>query len=247
MELDQPNLPNGLQHPSTAPKKSNDNEDDEEIVNNAPSNQALEAALQEAVRAEADLHTPDKEDGELDMEMDVEMDMEDSYAPDPNYLAPESTSGVPEEKEGSPDYSPVLHRTAPSNIPEAKEGSPAYSPALHRTAPEIQDRDDEYEPPEATEFVEASVSDSPPFSPAPPDLVPESTVDEPMEISPASPKQPEPVLEPKADELDINSTQSSTEHGRNGAGELLPSVIGSSPKLVEVTKHLYYRLVFGFC
>lgn len=63
---------------------------------------ALEAALQEAVRAEADSHTQE------------DVDMEASFPPDPCQLAPASSSNLAEEPQSS-DYSPVLHRTASDN------------------------------------------------------------------------------------------------------------------------------------
>ncbi|KAF8858811.1 hypothetical protein BDZ45DRAFT_673742 [Acephala macrosclerotiorum] len=182
----------------------------EDHQDSASTNQALEAALQEAVRAEADLHAHGDED-----QMDADMDMENSYAPDPNHLAPESSSSVVLENEGSPDYSPVLNRTLPE-VPERES--------------------DDYEPPEATAPIEAPVPDSPPFSPAPPQSLPDPQADESMDIDTFSPAAANPSSEPEASEIkEINLTQASSESKQNGAGELLPSVIGSSPKLVEVT------------
>lgn len=243
MEVDQSDHPiNELHYPTH--QESHDKGEEEDVPNSAPSNQALEAALQEAVRAEADLHTTDKEDREVDM--DIEMDLETSYATDQNHLRSESISDISREKKDSPEYSPVLDRTARSNVPEENEGRTSFSPVLHRTVADTQDRDDEYEPPKATEPIEAPVPDSPPFSPAPPDIVADSTIDKPMDMSPPNPDQSNAAIEQKSDEIDVNSKQGSREHGQNGAGELLPSVIGSSPKLVEVTKNLYYRSVFEF-
>jgi hypothetical protein len=50
--------------------------------------------------------------------------------------------------------------------------SPSYSPVLDRTLTTALERDDDYEPPDATPSVTApSVPGSPPFSPAPPDTI----------------------------------------------------------------------------
>lgn len=67
----------------------------------ALADRALEAALQEAVRAEADSHVHTED----------EMDMETSYAPDPEELAPESPASVAESAPQSPEYSPQLERS----------------------------------------------------------------------------------------------------------------------------------------
>jgi len=107
----------------------------DEAKENAIADQVLEAALQEQVRAEAD--TQGNKEGS-------DMDIEDSYAPDPNKLAPESTPGQFEDDTRSPSYSPVLER-----------------PALL-----IERESDDYEPPDAGSPVH-----SPPFSPAPPNPV----------------------------------------------------------------------------
>ncbi|KAE8454575.1 hypothetical protein EG329_000198 [Mollisiaceae sp. DMI_Dod_QoI] len=229
------NLPNGI-HVSpdiqVSHKLPADAQNREEVPNSTSTNQALEAALQEAVRAEAELHSHEDED-EMDVAMD--MDMEVSYAPDPSHLAPESSSSIALENDGSPEYSPVLDRTmrdvpdreiddyeppeaiAPAEIPATD--SPPFSPA----------------PPEAAMVdAEVPVAYSPPFSPAPPESILEHKASEPADVPPWSPAPPQPISKPKANEsMDINSTQASSEKAQNGTGELLPSVIGSSPKLVE--------------
>ena len=65
--------------------------------------QALEAALQEAVRAEADSHSPANEE--------MDMDFHASHiAPDPSELAPDEAAEDVEEAPRSPEYSPVLDR-----------------------------------------------------------------------------------------------------------------------------------------
>jgi hypothetical protein len=99
---------------------------------------ALEAALQEAVRAEADSHAHTED----------EMDIEVSYAPDPDQLAPESPSSVASPPAGSPEYSPVLDRSV---LDTADRESDDYEP------PEATP------PVDAPSPIE-----SPPFSPAPP-------------------------------------------------------------------------------
>jgi hypothetical protein len=86
----------------------------------APTDESLEAALQEAVRAEADSHLQGGGDG---------MNIEVSYAPDPTQLAPELPPDPVEEENRSPEYSPTLHRTAP-DVPDRES--------------------DDYEPPDAT-------------------------------------------------------------------------------------------------
>jgi len=116
----------------------------DESNDSVSTDQALEAALQEAVRAEADSHSHDSD----------EMDMEVSYAPDPAQLAPELSSEIVEEENRSPEYSPNLHRTAPevpdresddyeppdATIPTDAPESPPFSPAppesIHKLADE---------------------------------------------------------------------------------------------------------------
>jgi len=87
----------------------------------ASNDHALEAALQEAVRADADAHYPNAhspDEGELDIEM--------SYAPDPAELAPES----PAVEEDNTAYSPPQELALQIGLGEEEE--------------------DDYEPPEAT-------------------------------------------------------------------------------------------------
>ncbi|KUJ09359.1 uncharacterized protein LY89DRAFT_285810 [Mollisia scopiformis] len=207
---------NVTQSPTEPEEQVDNTQDKEEVVDCTSTDQAMEAALQEAVRADVDLQTAEDDD---DVEMD--MDMEDSYAPDPNHLAPESVPGVVLEDEGNSEYSPVLDRT----VPEIQ------------TLNEIEDQDeiqDDYEPPEAIAPVEDSIPYSPPFSPAPPEQNPEPVMDEPMDIQPPNPASPAFVPETNMDEVnDVNTTQARSEKGQNYSGELLPSVIGSSPNLVE--------------
>ncbi|TGO37749.1 hypothetical protein BHYA_0090g00390 [Botrytis hyacinthi] len=123
-----------------------------EVKEASETNQDLEAALQEAVRADADSAGPS----------DVEM--EDSNAP-PTQV--NDATATPDEEKASSDYSPVLERSQPlatsstPNIPDVVDAS------------EIVDVDsDNYEPPEATPAAdETSSVASSPFSPAPPDSV----------------------------------------------------------------------------
>ncbi|KAG9229273.1 hypothetical protein BJ875DRAFT_203259 [Amylocarpus encephaloides] len=116
---------------------------------------ALEAALQEAVRAEADSHTHGYSD----------MEIETSFAPDPTQLEPVTFSKAVDEEVGSPDYSPVLER---ANLEVNGEDGDS----------------DNYEPPEGIPPVNApSPIDSPPFSPAPPEEVVETAaMDSPMQM-----------------------------------------------------------------
>lgn len=117
---------------SAEEKKSDSNESSE-------TDQALEATLQEVVRAEADSQSNN----------DNEMDIADSQlASDASQLASQLSTKPLEKDSRSPEYSPVLERTAP----------------------EVTDREsDDYEPPDATLAAEAP--ESPPFSPAPPESI----------------------------------------------------------------------------
>ncbi|ESZ95307.1 hypothetical protein SBOR_4304 [Sclerotinia borealis F-4128] len=130
-----------------------------EVKENSKTNQDLEAALQEAVRADADSASP------------CDIEMEDGNA-EPVQIA-EAIAKAGEQKASS-DYSPVLERSqplVPSPIPDTPEVTGLS---------EVADvESDNYEPPEATPPVDETLSiDSPPFSPAPPD----SVIDEPEDI-----------------------------------------------------------------
>lgn len=120
------------------------------------SDQALEAALQKQVRAEADSHEVGKED----------IDIEDSYTSDPAQLVPESGSSPNSVVEGTlaiPESQPR------ADVAEAQKVQPNS-----RTDMEIgqDDENDDYEPPEATPPADMpSPIESPPFSPAPPESV----------------------------------------------------------------------------
>ncbi|KAH8787177.1 hypothetical protein BGZ57DRAFT_755743 [Hyaloscypha finlandica] len=151
--MTQATAPDGDSNPTT---NTDDNQDraenallepmetNEASVETEPTDQALEAALQEAVRAEADSHSRDG-DG---------MDMEVSYAPDPAQLAPEVPAEPIEEDNRSPEYSPQLNRTAPevtdresdgyeppdatapTEVPESPPFSPAPPESIHEVADE---------------------------------------------------------------------------------------------------------------
>lgn len=117
-----------------------------EIEDNTTADQDLEAALQEAVRAEAD--SQESQRGENEMEI------KDSYAPDPNQLAPETSGSQREEGERSPSYSPVLERVV-SNVSDSQS-------------------DADYEPPEAApppDQCPRSPTHSSTFSPAPAEAI----------------------------------------------------------------------------
>jgi hypothetical protein len=147
--------------------------------------QDLEEALQEAVRAEADSH----EEGEVAEEMDID----DLYAPDPNQLAPESPSIPKEDVNRSPSYSPVLERRM-SNVSDPRS-------------------DADYEPPAAAPPVDPSLIQSPSFSPAPADPVPEDANDLVIFPSDSGPLATD----------DVETVDSS-----------LPQTNGSVPMLIEV-------------
>lgn len=136
----------------------------------ASTDQALEAALQEAVRAEADSHAQNDDD----------MDIEDFYAPDPSQLAPRTPTHAPEQI-GSPEYSPTLDRTIPDppgesddyEPPEATPpieetsapDSPPFSPAPPKVTSEVDNVEDldidmpEFEPAPAANDVEQGHSE----------------------------------------------------------------------------------------
>lgn len=123
--------------------------DSGESMDIAKVDQDLEAALQDAVRAQVDSQDTQ---GQSDA-----MDIEDSYAPDPDQLAPETT---------------------PSSTKDA-DRSPSYSPVIERNIPIVSDRQSEadYEPPEAAPSADRSPTQSPPFSPAPAEPIVEEVAD----------------------------------------------------------------------
>ena len=129
------------------------------VLASSTSDQALEAALQEKVRVEAESHG----------QCEADLNFEDSYAPDPAQLAPISSSNS--VVEGSPAI-------PASSIPlDGREITPHQLPAIQQDATlamdiDQDDENDDYEPPEATPRVNVpSPVDSPPFSPAPPESV----------------------------------------------------------------------------
>ncbi|KAJ8064813.1 hypothetical protein OCU04_007122 [Sclerotinia nivalis] len=123
-----------------------------EIKETSKTNQDLEAALQEAVRADADFVGPS------------DTEMEDGNA---NPVQVAEAKATLDEQKASSDYSPVLERSqllgasSIADLPEIVEIS------------EMADiESDNYEPPEATPPADETLSvESSPFSPAPPDSV----------------------------------------------------------------------------
>ncbi|KAH7311928.1 hypothetical protein BKA65DRAFT_517832 [Rhexocercosporidium sp. MPI-PUGE-AT-0058] len=181
----------GNPNPVSSPAENHSSEtlaetkDQEVSKENSSTDQALEAALQEAVRAEVDSHGKVEDD----------MDIEDFYAPDPSQLTPQ-TPGHVREQIRSPEYSPTLDRTVPD-------------------AP--QHESDDYEPPEATPPIDAQFApDSPPFSPAPPEIVSEVADDENLNVD-------MPEFEPAPAANDVEQVHSE---------ENLPSTNGSFPPQV---------------
>ncbi|KAH8589732.1 hypothetical protein B0O99DRAFT_636483 [Bisporella sp. PMI_857] len=120
----------------------------------ATADQILDDALQEAARAEAD----SSGHGESDA-----MDADDFYATeDPPEIDNHSTSMDVDDR--SPSYSPVLERST-HNVVEPE--SDHYSPVPEH----IESRDiesDDYEPDDYEPEALSSISNSPPFSPEPP-------------------------------------------------------------------------------
>ena len=138
--------------------------------------QTLEAALQEAARAEAESAESDGMDNEI------------FYSPNLTQVVPASMSSPQGVQNRSPSYSPALERSVPA-VPEStvqavdETGGKSYSPALERVVAIVTDQamvdispsvparpivqegeSDDYEPAEAASPIE----NSPPFSPAPP-------------------------------------------------------------------------------
>lgn len=212
--------------------------DPDETKDTKSTDQALETALQDAVRAEADLHTHDEDD----------MDIDDLYAPDHAQLAPDSAS-INNEEPQSPPYSPgsdpmelesldgdrigavdspesgQIDSASPPNLAESP--SPVYSPSIERVAPEPERESDDYEPPEATPQDVPSPNlnpapvDSPPFSPAPPSASQE-VVDEELAdvgISHVS---------------DIDKTQAVFDDARNGDVAIVQRGRDSMAQVVQV-------------
>ncbi|EDN91088.1 hypothetical protein SS1G_00491 [Sclerotinia sclerotiorum 1980 UF-70] len=123
-----------------------------EIKESSKTNQDLEAALQEAVRADADFVSPS------------DTEMEDGNA-NPVHVA--ETKATLEEQKASSDYSPVLER---SQLLGAS--SNADPPEMVEISEMADIESDNYEPPEATPPADETLSvESSPFSPAPPDSV----------------------------------------------------------------------------
>jgi hypothetical protein len=133
--------------------KNISDESKDESKEGLSTDRALEAALQEAVRAEADSHAHTED----------EMDIEVSYAPDPDQLAPESPSSVANAPAGSPEYSPVLDRSV---LDTADRESDDYEP------PEATP------PVDAPSPIE-----SPPFSPAPPATISDHVNDAILDVN----------------------------------------------------------------
>ncbi|KAG4034266.1 hypothetical protein MFRU_003g02370 [Monilinia fructicola] len=131
-----------------------------EVKEHSNTNQDLEAALQEAVRADAESTAPS----------DIEMDGSSNAG----LVQIAEANATPDEQKPSSDYSPVLERSQPPidspnpDIPRVAEASGVA---------DIES--DNYEPPEATPPADETLSvGSSPFSPAPPD----SVSDEPEDV-----------------------------------------------------------------
>ena len=202
--------------PESAPPKHTKTAS-EESRENAAENRVLEAALQDAVRRDV---------GSSD-----DTTMEESYAPDPNQLAPESASSPMEVDEKSPSYSPDLDRT---------------------TAP--SDNADDYEPPEATPPVgtisSAVVSDSPPFSPAPPETMEGVVLENSAQVDPE--KSAKVVPENAIENVSDNGVEVIADGAgyfsrlvpEHGTEEPLPYSTGSGTLPVEVKASLLHLTVW---
>ena len=122
--------------------------------------QALEAALQAQVRAEAESHDPSEED----------MDIEGSYAPDPARLAP--ASGSDSVVEASISAIPG----SPARMDDGEAPAVSLTTVQHLSTIDMEldadEDDDDYEPPDATPTVDMpSLVESLPLSSASPKSV----------------------------------------------------------------------------
>ena len=152
----------------------------------------------------------------------MDIDMEDSYAPDPAQLAPQSPIS-------NQDFTVVQHNPAilVNPVPvrdDGDYGQPSLSQLPNAQHDSAIDNEDEYEPPEATPPIDTPVG-SPPFSPAPPGSVPdleEFTYDTPALGHPAQ----------------ENHSIRESDSGKPGDGS------GSVPHLIEVM-HLYWIVLLG--
>ena len=122
------------------------------------SDQAMEASLQETIRTDNDSH-----EGEDDMDID----MEDVYAPDPAKLAPESPNP-------NQDLPAVQGDSAilADQIPVRDDGQDPLGQLPNDQHSTALENNDDYEPPETTPPINSPI-ESPPFSPAPPESVPD--------------------------------------------------------------------------
>ena len=128
-----------------------------ETSNGTTSYQAMEAALQETIRVDVDSH-----EGEGDMDIDIE----DSYAPDPAQLAPQSPTS-------NQDFAVVQHDSAILvDLVPGSHGQPPLGQLPNAQHDSAIDNEDEYEPPEATPPIDSLVGSSS-LSPAPPESVPD--------------------------------------------------------------------------
>jgi hypothetical protein len=156
--------------------------------------QALEAALQEAVRIEADSHAH-TEDG---------MDVEVSSAPDPSQIAPNISSSPAHEDPSSlksSDYSPELDRGMP-DMPDRE--SDDYEPP---EAQSLEAPSHEYKPPAGTLTANPpSTVDSPPFSPAPPTAMIEATDEMILDINSVQTQVEQAGERSKEDSLPTNGS-----------------------------------------
>jgi hypothetical protein len=142
------------------------------VENKFSDDQALEAQLQEAVRAQAGSHSQNEEEGEVGEDVSIDhAEIEMSFAPDSNQLAPESPANPTQDAEQSPANSPVLNRHH-TDVEDDYEPPEATSPVVNQTIIAVED---DYEPPDATP-LEPMVTESPPFSPAPPAVIDEYSI-----------------------------------------------------------------------
>ncbi|KAL3422688.1 hypothetical protein PVAG01_06844 [Phlyctema vagabunda] len=171
---------------SDSPRRNDDDADDlsekMDIESVATPDEILEAALQEAVRAEVEAHlSVNSEPKSPDVEM------EDSYAPDPSQLEPDHASSSHGSNAGqSPLASPVLKRDQNKGI---DRDSDDYEPP---DATPTTDAFDEYEPPEATPSGEIHDDYEPPEASPIPDAPSADLSAQPLhESRPFSPVSPE--------------------------------------------------------
>lgn len=144
------------------------------LVTNGSSDSALNSNSMESVPSANPVTVPEKTRDILDGSGTLEQVM-DTVQTETN---PISIGRGDEKSEDSPTADPSYSASESVSSPmEVDSRSPSYSPDLGRAIAAGSEREDDYEPPEATPPIEKpSTPGSPPFSPAPPKSVAENII-----------------------------------------------------------------------